>query len=157
MNWNKERLIEKYMDNPTSLNYKAGITLPPPSPPALTASSSGSRQKSFVAPKRTTRRSTAAADSASKSKLAAPDSPTSTEPAVCQICFDDTQTDMSALSCDHKFCTDCWTLFLHSKIRGEGESTIRCMAADCELVAPDSFIKKLLEDDLDTYRSEERV
>ena len=42
MEWNKEKLIEKYMDTPSELNVKAGIALAPPPPPAARKSWCGS-------------------------------------------------------------------------------------------------------------------
>ena len=137
------------MDTPSELNVKAGIALAPPPPPVASSSSarpSGSRAKSIVsavANKRTTRRS--AAESASRAKLSEPASPP--EPAICQICFDDEQTNMSALSCGHKYCNDCWTTYLRGKIREEGEINIGCMSPDCTLLATDSFVSSLLEAD----------
>jgi ariadne-1 len=130
------------MDNPTALNVAAGLELAPPPPP----SSSSSRSKSPA--KRATRRS--AAESA-KSKASSSAAPPANEPFVCAICFDDTQSESSALDCGHKFCTSCWSLYLTSKIREEGECVIRCMATDCTLVAQDSFIKTLLKDDPPTF------
>ncbi|KAI5119853.1 hypothetical protein M0805_000687 [Coniferiporia weirii] len=155
MNWNKERLIEKYMDNPTDLSVKAGVCVTPPPPPSSSGRSSSSRSKlsASVASKRTTRRSVA--DSASRTK-AAPDPP-APEPAICQICFDDEQTEMSALSCGHKFCLDCWSTFIRSKIREEGEINVGCMASDCSLISPNSFVHSALGADEPTVKRHQEL
>ncbi|EJD02922.1 uncharacterized protein FOMMEDRAFT_20123 [Fomitiporia mediterranea MF3/22] len=159
MEWNKERLIEKYMDDPSEINVKAGVSVaPPPSPPAASSGRiPNSRSKSFassVAKQRTTRR--IPAESASRTKPAS-EPPVQPQPTVCQICFDDEQTEMSCLSCGHKFCNDCWGSFLRSKIREEGEMNVRCMASDCSLIAPDSFIYSTLASDEDTIKRHQEL
>lgn len=149
------------MDKPTELNVKAGVSLAPPS--ALPASTSSGRVQGTLvsartrllpstSSKRTTRRS--AADSAGRMK-ASPEPAPEPEQFVCQICFDDTQTQTLSLSCEHKFCSDCWASFIRSKIREEGESSIGCMAPDCTLIAPDSFIELALPGDDETIKRQQ--
>jgi ariadne-1 len=166
MNWNKERLIEKYMDNASSVTTSAGIQ--PPEPPAPSASapirsstSSSSARALSSGIRRATRRSTAESaksSSSSKSKRAEspltgrpPPAPKQPEPFICPICFDDSQTSTFSLSCDHPFCTSCWNAYITSKIRDEGEITIQCMAEKCSLVAPDLFVQMVLKGDTDTW------
>jgi ariadne-1 len=131
MDWNKDRLTEKYMDNASSISIAAGVSsVPRPSyPPAQDRS------------KRTTR------SSKSSKKL---EQPSFSEPFLCPICFDDTASDTLALSCGHMFCAGCWTVYTVSKIRDEGEHRILCMAENCGVVALDSFVHKILSDDQDT-------
>ncbi|EDR12004.1 uncharacterized protein LACBIDRAFT_246915 [Laccaria bicolor S238N-H82] len=125
--WNKERLIEKYMDNPTTMLVAAGVIVPeassqPAPAPIRTHSSTSS---GFHIPK------------SLKPKVE--------EPFVCPICFDDdTSIQTLALDCEHTFCFGCWTAYVNSKIRDEGEHSIRCMAEGCALVAPDPFIRSIL-------------
>lgn len=156
MNWNKERLIEKYMDKPDVLNVAAGVAIAPsvistvPAPVRSHNSSYGPKTKTpITAPRRSTRR--LAADTSSKFKtlnaLPTPESSAEPESFVCPICCDDTQFSTLSLLCGHRFCTSCWTTYLTSKIREEGEHSIRCMATDCTLVAPDAFISSALIDD----------
>ena len=138
------------MDNPTELLVKSGISL------AQSEPISNSRRRSPASPSTRTRASSSgitmrttlrsAADSATKPKLTGP------VPFICQICFDDSQTESLSLSCGHKFCTECWSFYLKSKIREEGESSIGCMATNCTLIAPDSFIESTLENDEDTVK-----
>ncbi|KIM83428.1 hypothetical protein PILCRDRAFT_783776 [Piloderma croceum F 1598] len=116
MNWNKERLIEKYMDNAASVTSSAGIS--PLEPPTSQSQ----------APIRS-----------------------SIEAFVCPICFDDSQTKTLCLSCDHTFCASCWIAYATSKIRDDQEMAIRCMAEGCSLVAPDLFVRSILEEDTTTW------
>ncbi|KAG6916584.1 hypothetical protein DXG01_006234 [Tephrocybe rancida] len=157
MSWNKERLIEKYMDNPTKVLVAAGISVDePPSvaAPVRSSTSGGSKR-----PTRSTSKLLGLGSSSSKSpKL--PSSafkfkPTS-QPFVCPICFDDSpDLRQLTLTCDHAFCSGCWTAYLASKVNDEAEHSIRCMAEGCGLVAPDDFIRTLLTDNTDPEAVEE--
>ncbi|KAF8134361.1 hypothetical protein EV363DRAFT_1396784 [Boletus edulis] len=124
MNWNKERLIEKYMDNASAVSVAAGIS-PPPKAPASSSAAGPERSQG----------------TSSGARSAPAPKP---EPFVCPICFDDSQTAFSALSCDHRFCAGCWNAYITSKIREEGEHAIRCMAEGCGTIAPDPFIHTAL-------------
>lgn len=132
MEWNKDKLIDKYLDNSASISVAAGLT--PAPPPAAKASSPG--------PDRSNRRVTRSTKTSPTSKKP---TPSEHEPFVCPICFDDTQTSTLALDCEHSFCTECWGAYIESKIRTEGEHRITCMAESCSVVAPDSFVRKALE------------
>lgn len=49
-----------------------------------------------------------------------------------QLNTDITQT--LALSCGHRFCSDCWKMHCEEKINGQGESRkIECMQSDCQV------------------------
>ncbi|KAH9484834.1 E3 ubiquitin-protein ligase dbl4 [Psilocybe cubensis] len=156
MKWNKERLIEKFMDNATSVLVAAGVAAPEPaSPPAPVRTHNNSAPNSSTTRRPTTRGSKLLSlASGSKSAKSPPSTPKpmqrqlskkQDEPFVCQICFNDAP-DLQTLSlgCDHAFCTECWTDYIVSKIRDESEHSIRCMAEGCALVAPDSFIRSVL-------------
>ncbi|KAG6852404.1 hypothetical protein C0991_012336 [Blastosporella zonata] len=135
LSWNKERLIEKYMDNPTKVLVAAGIAIaePPTIAPAAPARSSR--------PTRWTSKLLVAPSSSKSPKLAPTKAKLVTTPFVCPICFDD-GPDLSprALTCDHVFCSACWCAYLASKLNDEAEHAVRCMAEGCALVAPDDFI-----------------
>jgi len=158
MKWNKEKLIEKYMDNATKVRVDAGVTLPeaPAPPPPIRAAASTSSQTS-------NRRSTRSASkilglSRIKSPATSPSpvnfvpqalkrtsSKKADESFVCQICFNDEPgLQTLALDCDHTFCKECWNDYFSSKVKDESEYTIRCMAEGCGLIAPDQFIRDLL-------------
>ncbi|KIY68447.1 hypothetical protein CYLTODRAFT_489736 [Cylindrobasidium torrendii FP15055 ss-10] len=137
MSWNKERLIEQYMDNPSKLTDAAGITIPEPPSPASAAPvrSRSSRPSSKPLPHKR------------------PSPSKKDEPFVCPICFDDAPgLETSGLDCNHQYCIGCWTAYLSSKIRDEGEHFIRCMAEGCSIVAPDCFVHaSLLRDEPETW------
>ncbi|EPS97173.1 hypothetical protein FOMPIDRAFT_1166715 [Fomitopsis schrenkii] len=156
--WNKEKLIEKYMDNTTTVSVAAGI-MPPEKAPRRPAASGGrlhssseSTKESLIGPRRSSRRIASAATKSGKSKIldrVAP--PAQDEPAVCLICFDDTQTDFLSLVCDHRFCKTCWAAYIESKVKTEAESWITCMAEDCDVVATNEFVKEALAEDKQTW------
>jgi ariadne-1 len=157
MNWNKERLIEKYMDNSSAVTVAAGITPPPPEPAPINTTPIRSQGIGAAAASATSRlgiRRPSRKDSGSSKSskptgkrtadvLAQPAKPAA---FVCPICFDDTQTATLSLSCEHPFCIACWHAYLASKIRDEGEHTIYCMAQDCKVIVPDTTAKKVLLD-----------
>lgn len=132
------------MDKPSELNVKAGVSLPPWDDPAASArpGNSARMRSGNSAAKRPIRRS--AAESASRPK--APEEP-APEPRVCMVCCDEEQRDMLGLACGHKFCKSCWTFHIRRKIRDEGELNIGCMAPECTLFAPDSFVLSVVGDE----------
>ncbi|KAG6860110.1 hypothetical protein C0995_015610 [Termitomyces sp. Mi166 len=126
MSWNKERLIEKYMDNPAKVMVAAGIVVDEPPLRAAVRPPPGSRRPG----------------TRSATKLFS-----SPPPVVCPICYDDDSSlQVLSLACNHSFCSNCWTAYFTSKINDEAEHTIRCMAQGCALVVPDAFILSLLTD-----------
>ncbi|KLO16943.1 hypothetical protein SCHPADRAFT_901105 [Schizopora paradoxa] len=150
MNWNKEKLIERYMEDSAAQSAKAGIAPvePPPAqiPPSSSRSSSSRSVKTSSAPKRVTRRTTA--ESALKAKaLLTPEPSVEPESFLCPICCDDSQPKTLSLVCDHKFCADCWVHHLKNKIRVEGDYSIKCMASGCTLIATDSFVTSTLAEE----------
>ncbi|TBU44537.1 RING-5 domain-containing protein [Dichomitus squalens] len=150
MNWNKEKLTDKYMDNASQVSVAAGVELPPrePTPPPPKASSS---RQSSTGPTRTARRSVAETSKTSKSTKRVASPAAGVQSFVCPICFDDSQTETMALMCEHRFCSSCWKEYITSKVRTEAECTITCMAEDCNIVALDPFVKKALTDDMETW------
>ena len=150
MNWNKERLIERYMDNSSAISVAAGIALPAPTPPPEPAPVSRAQaianNTSARLGLRRLSRKTSHQESTSVSKVIASEAakPTPSTPFVCPICFDDTQTRTFALTCGHAFCTSCWHAYLASKIRDDGEHGVRCMAQGCAMIASDPAVQTLL-------------
>jgi ariadne-1 len=157
LKWNKERLIEAYMDNPSKVLVDAGVALTeshsqPQAAPIRTQSSSSSGSNS----RRPTRSSSKLVPS--RSSRSSPTSPTtsysipkplkaskSIQHFLCPICFDDDPALRTlSLDCEHTYCSGCWTAYVVSKVRDEGEHCIRCMEEKCQLVAPDNFIQSIL-------------
>ncbi|KDQ21454.1 hypothetical protein BOTBODRAFT_25896 [Botryobasidium botryosum FD-172 SS1] len=137
MAWNKERLIEKYMDNPEAVRKDAGILAAPPLAPTSSSSSAGVRR------------------SARRANSVQPSAPPST-PFMCPVCCDDEPPNTYALACGHAFCSTCWETYLHTKVREEGEFTVRCMDSDCKLLADDAFIARVCSKE-DSKRHHELV
>ncbi|KAI1787448.1 RING-5 domain-containing protein [Ganoderma leucocontextum] len=150
MSWNKEKLTDKYMDNASQIAVAAGVECPPrePTPPPPKASSS---RQSSTGPTRTARRSAAETTKTSKSSKRGGSLVEASQPFVCPICFDDSQTETFSLICEHRFCTSCWKEYITSKVRTEAESNITCMAEDCNIGALDPFVKRALADDTETW------
>ncbi|KAJ7646485.1 hypothetical protein FB45DRAFT_176976 [Roridomyces roridus] len=119
--WNKERLIEQYMDNPDKTLIAAGAAMPEPEPPRPSRRPSR-KPKASASPKSDT--------------------------FVCSICFDDAP-DITPLSldCGHAACSGCWSAYITSKIRDEAEHACRCMAEGCGLVASDEFVRSAVDED----------
>ncbi|KAG9309336.1 hypothetical protein JVU11DRAFT_10828 [Chiua virens] len=141
MNWNKERLIEKYMDNVFAVSVAAGISPPSKSLPSSAAGPERSQGVSSSARSGGLRRPTR------QTPAPAP----KPEPFMCPICYDDSQPAFTTLSCDHTFCIGCWNAYITSKIREEGEQAIRCMAEGCGIIATDPFVHSALGDDNATW------
>ncbi|ESK92231.1 ring finger protein [Moniliophthora roreri MCA 2997] len=150
--WNKERLIEKFMDNPSAMLVAAGIASPSPDSPTSPRGHSVSAQSTSSQAGSTSKSIRSSPPMSSKS-LKSP-----TEPFVCPICFEDSAELQSlGLDCGHMFCSGCWTGYTTSKIKDEGEYCIRCMAESCALVAPDHFIRSSLLPEGSSKPPEENV
>ncbi|KAH8827465.1 hypothetical protein DL96DRAFT_1606759 [Flagelloscypha sp. PMI_526] len=157
MSWNKERLIEKYMDDPSRVMVAAGVQLPDPS----SASASSLSRRAQSSTKRPPRSPVAfLTGSSSKpprpppvlSNISKPVKPAD-GPFTCPVCFDDTPGVLtSSLACEHLYCTDCWQNHLRSKIKDESELIIPCMAEGCGLLASDTFVRGVLKDEPKTLK-----
>lgn len=75
---------------------------------------------------------------------------------VCSICYEEGpgSKDTIALSCDHRFCKDCYSSYLTNKINNEGEAkSIQCMAGDCAIVVDERTVELLVtEVTMERYR-----
>ncbi|KAJ3111831.1 hypothetical protein HDU96_005310 [Phlyctochytrium bullatum] len=105
--WNKERLIERYMDGPQEVCEAAGVIL------------DVSKQPKFLVIK----------------------------DFSCEICYNDEDGLQSlALSCNHRFCRDCYSRFLTQKITEEGESRrIQCPGSGCKLIVDEKTVELAVE------------
>lgn len=150
MSWNKERLIELYMDNPSKILVAAGVTVEEPSAQGAAIRSHSSTSSG----RRPTRSASKLLGMGSGSKSPKPThnlaltkapKPPKPIPFVCPICYDDSP-DLRQLSldCEHCFCSGCWTAYVGSKINDEAEHDIRCMAEGCTLATPDTFVRAIL-------------
>ncbi|KZT04182.1 uncharacterized protein LAESUDRAFT_682939 [Laetiporus sulphureus 93-53] len=154
LDWNKERLIEKYMDNPTTVSVAAGIIPPKKAPePAGRSNLSSSSSRSTSGIRKSGKSAGTLALKSGASKILERISPPVEDARfVCPICFDEEQTETMALCCNHKFCKSCWNAYVTSKIRTEAESWITCMAERCSISTPDPFVHEALGEDAETWK-----
>lgn len=66
---------------------------------------------------------------------------------VCDICCDDSgEMDTVCISCEHRFCKNCYTQYLYQKIREEGESRrIQCPESECTLIVDEKTVELLVD------------
>eukprot|EP00057_Strongylocentrotus_purpuratus_P031404 XP_784503.1 PREDICTED: E3 ubiquitin-protein ligase arih1 isoform X2 [Strongylocentrotus purpuratus] len=66
----------------------------------------------------------------------------------CEICFRTVLgSSMTGIECNHKFCADCWTEYLTTKIMEEGMGqTITCAAHGCDILVDDITVMKLVKE-----------
>lgn len=60
----------------------------------------------------------------------------------CNICYDELDaTEMSGLSCDHRFCRECWNSYLHNRVQEGSTSIFTCcpMEKCTEMCTEDMF------------------
>eukprot|EP00918_Siedleckia_nematoides_P026310 GHVU01056764.1.p1 GENE.GHVU01056764.1~~GHVU01056764.1.p1 ORF type:complete len:546 (-),score=74.56 GHVU01056764.1:424-2061(-) len=149
--WDKEKLMECYYDgDQEKLFSEAHVVSPNRSGSAGVGPSRsfGAQPKPKVI--RTTRSSSASAGGS--------------EATTCEICYlsmphgsrDLPQTSstslpacsmMTGLECGHRFCSQCWTEYLTTKIMDEGMGqTIACAAHGCDILVDDATVMNLLTD-----------
>ncbi len=104
--WNKERLVEEYVEDSERISKDAGVVIEGKQPELV-------RVEDFC----------------------------------CDICCnDDPLLDTLALSCDHRFCIDCYENYLNMKITEEGESRhIKCPASDCKVVVDEKTVELIVK------------
>lgn len=107
--WNKERLIEQYMDNQEQVLDKAGLGQEVRrSPPRLEVAN-----------------------------------------FTCDICCENGPHESFAMKCGHRYCTNCYRMYLVQKIRGEGEAArIKCPGDACNKTIDVKSLDLLLTSDL---------
>lgn len=69
---------------------------------------------------------------------------------VCSVCFEDNQDEITALSCNHYFCNDCWRTHIEVAIKEGRSLDICCMQHKCKELMPDYIVRKIV--DLPTYQ-----
>src|SRR5579859_6368342 len=69
---------------------------------------------------------------------------------VCDICCDDAKNlDTLSLSCNHRFCRNCYEHYLTQKIKEEGESRrILCMASNCNVIMDEKTVELVVKPDI---------
>ena len=71
---------------------------------------------------------------------------------ACDICCEEgSELETYALKCRHRYCVDCYTEYLSSKIRDEGEAArIQCPSNGCNRIVDSKSLNFLVEDKLKT-------
>lgn len=120
--WDKEKLMERFYDGNQDKLFKEAHVV---NPFKIKLSSQSSI--------------TSAASTSSKNKVKEYD---------CNICFlGYPEKEMASLECMHKFCKDCWRVYLKTKIIDEGMGlSISCAAHKCDILVDDSTVMSLVED-----------
>ena len=113
--WNEDQLLEKYIDSPHSVLREVGEPQNVQKP---------------VEPSRP------------PSKRARLDTPTE---AMCVVCCDTPPIeDFFRTRCMHAFCKSCWTHYVTSKIKDEGQCLFKCMQDGCLTYVDETAIRKLV-------------
>ena len=68
----------------------------------------------------------------------------------CEICCEEgDQISTYALKCGHRYCVDCYTQYLASKIKDEGEAArIQCPTSGCKRIVDSKSLDFLVEETL---------
>lgn len=66
---------------------------------------------------------------------------------MCEICYIEFRDkDFTGLECGHRFCSDCWTSYLETKITNDGKSDlIKCAAHECHILVNDELVLRLIK------------
>ena len=135
MSWNKERLIERYMDAPEDVKYEAGV-MDDPARPRLIYMTSRDNFTCEICYQSTDELPATLSPSGSRSKAAEGTKPAG--PSMATL----------ALGCGHRFCKDCYTEYMQRKIKEDGESRrVQCMEEKCKLVVDERTVGLLVEPD----------
>jgi ariadne-1 len=115
MSWNKERLIERYMDAPEDVKYEAGVMDDPSRPRVIEMTSKD--------------------DFTCEICYSSTDDLTPEQPSLSTL----------ALGCGHRFCKDCYSEYMLRKVQEEGESRrVQCMEEKCKLVVDERTVGLLV-------------
>ncbi|KAH8117138.1 hypothetical protein DFH11DRAFT_1579466 [Phellopilus nigrolimitatus] len=125
--WDRDKLIESYTDAPARVLNAVG-ELPGP----LDYSESVEDKYVSNPPNKRLLRSTSPPD------------------ATCGVCFDDIvePSGVPEIKCKHRFCRDCWGGYLSSKVKDEGQCSLRCMAEKCKTALKEDFIQAVVDNEV---------
>ncbi|KAI5120149.1 hypothetical protein M0805_003636 [Coniferiporia weirii] len=134
--WNREKLVDLYTDAPARVLCAVGE--PKPAQDQLPAETGDGRSP----PKKRLRRC--------ETSQRSPAPPQPEPDNVCEVCFDDLPEppNVPATRCGHRFCGDCWRAYLVSKVKDEGQCSVRCMADKCKTALTEDFIAAVADADV---------
>lgn len=121
--WSKEELLDSWMNDPSGTCEKAGVELP-------TILSLDNIDESLITPNVTGK---------NINKIR--------EEEECSICCLPI-TENIIVPCNHMFCNDCWTQYLHDKITNGQVHGIVCPQFACYRLVPIHIVEKLVSRDM---------
>ncbi|GJJ11890.1 hypothetical protein Clacol_006128 [Clathrus columnatus] len=160
--WNKERLLEDYMDSPDKVLYESGggrpsnnnfssqssVSEEPPTKKTRTVKASRSGPLTAI------RSSLRLNAKTKKSKASIPQEivgNTSPSTTTCEICCD-TPSDPSSMMyhprCGHTFCKSCWRDYTRGKVEDDRIINVACMQESCKTVLLENELKELLDENI---------
>ena len=124
--WNRDTLIDKYMDTPNSVLTAIGEPV-----------SSTSHAPNGIVPEDTPRKRV-------RHSVSPPSPPSAAR--TCGVCYDACTDDDVPFRCGHIFCKDCWATYLTGKIISEGQCVMRCMGDRCKTVVDEAFLRGIVDE-----------
>jgi len=147
--WNKERLIQSFIQSPEKTFKICNVTPPKPS---KKKKSSSSKKKSSKDKDKEKDGTNSGGESLTKKKKTSSSKKKASSPKTltCDICFDDFKESKSlTLSCGHQYCHSCWLSYLEMKVReGAGCVYTTCMHHKCNELVKENMMKKFLSPEL---------
>lgn len=128
--WNRDRLFQKYLEDPAGVLKEAGISL---SETYIHVEDNDTGHTNSPVPSPTR------VSSCSTNQLVK-----STAELECSICGE-LSVKYFSLPCKHNFCCDCWAQYLSMKIH-EGEACISCPHYQCLMIVDDDSVKNLVSE-----------
>ncbi|KIJ23140.1 hypothetical protein M422DRAFT_39761, partial [Sphaerobolus stellatus SS14] len=120
--WNKERLIDAYMESPEQVLTSSGEPSPVASPNSPTPNTPRPSKRARLTPEEVV--------------------------FMCPICCDDIkeETGLFKERCGHTFCTSCWKDYVIGKVKEEGQCDFTCMQDGCKTVVEERTVKELVDE-----------
>lgn len=125
-NWDREKLVEEFVESPERACAKAKLPFPLPSNPS-------------ASPAKSVEKATPAEDPPAEIE--------------CSICFCDSDQYTRLEACGHEFCNDCWKGNLEMSIKEGKTFDIHCMQKGCPEFVPEYVVQALVDPDIWTKYS----
>ncbi len=66
---------------------------------------------------------------------------------MCLICCNDEELVSVFLPCEHKFCIDCYRMYIEGKIDKRNISLLKCPDPNCKVTLSENDIKQIVSED----------
>lgn len=143
--WDKEKLLEEYVENPEKACLKAKIKFPIISNSGEISSGNGNSTENSSGNGNATENSSSATPTPSLIER-----PKEIE---CSICYCDSEDYSRLDACGHEFCNDCWRGNLETQITDGKTFDITCMHNGCKELVPEWVVEALVSPKLWTKYS----